>query len=172
MSRLNIEKKLLPAKKAWKSFKSSIQKKLHKLKKSKAIKKTTKHLNTVLRRKNKTLRRPSSNLRFHRKTPHYRPSYAPVYVHDLFMQPPVVQMMTTNNKVDKKGKVAAHIDPGSSKMVTEFSEEGNKRDRPKPKILEIKWRQSQKFEFQLLQQLPHLQGIQARQDKLIMVSDC
>ena len=43
MSRFNLAKKLLPAKKAWKSFKTKFQSKLQKLKTSKAIKRTKKY---------------------------------------------------------------------------------------------------------------------------------
>ncbi|CDO99235.1 unnamed protein product [Coffea canephora] len=43
MSRFNLAEKLLPAKKAWKSFKTKFQSKLQKLKTSKAIKRTKKY---------------------------------------------------------------------------------------------------------------------------------
>ncbi|KAK9288550.1 hypothetical protein L1049_017009 [Liquidambar formosana] len=44
MSCLSLTKKLQPAKMAWKSFTNTLQSKLHKLKKSKAIKRTTRRL--------------------------------------------------------------------------------------------------------------------------------
>ncbi|PIA45357.1 hypothetical protein AQUCO_01700712v1 [Aquilegia coerulea] len=127
MSRLNMEKKLLPAKKAWKSFTSNVQKKLHKLKKSKAIKKTTKNLNitlgAVLSRplrfglKRKALSRTSSAHHIRQKKAHH---LRPVYVDELFMQNVMVQM---TNKGKKKGNKpgAATDHAGSSNMLSNHS---------------------------------------------------
>ncbi|KAF5175933.1 hypothetical protein FRX31_034489 [Thalictrum thalictroides] len=122
MSRLNMEKKLLPAKKAWKSFTSAVQKNLHKLKKSKAIKKTTKNLNitlgAVLSRplrfglKGKALSRPSSALRIRRNKTH---QLRPVYVDELFMQNVMVQMTSKPKK--KASKPGAATDRGGSSNI-------------------------------------------------------
>ncbi|KAF6150945.1 hypothetical protein GIB67_026866 [Kingdonia uniflora] len=90
MSRSNVAKKLYPVRKAWKIFASSFKKKLHKLKTSKTINKTTKHLNTtifrVVRRKKVALSRPKHVLCVQNRS-HPKTSFAPVYIDDLFNTP-------------------------------------------------------------------------------------
>ncbi|KAJ4968994.1 hypothetical protein NE237_015695 [Protea cynaroides] len=101
MSCLSLGKKLRPAKKSWKGFTSTLQRKLHKLKRSKAIKKTTNSLNktiaTVLNRspsfpsrlvqpkiKKRVITRSSSS-----KHHTHNQKFAPVYVDELFTAEPI-----------------------------------------------------------------------------------
>lgn len=103
MSCLRLGKKLRPASKAWKGFTSTLQGKLHKLKRSKPIKKTANRLNTTLgivfnrspsfptplQRKKLALALPPSAPRphTHHKRLHLHQKFAPVYVHELFTEP-------------------------------------------------------------------------------------
>ncbi|XP_058092259.1 uncharacterized protein LOC131238651 [Magnolia sinica] len=102
MSFLNIGKKLLPAGKALKGITSTLQAKLHKLKRSKSIKKATTRLGSTLStflphrylrssphhrdRKKPRLQTPTT-LRPHRHYNHLHQSFAPVYIDDLFNEP-------------------------------------------------------------------------------------
>ncbi|XP_043710372.1 uncharacterized protein LOC122659306 [Telopea speciosissima] len=102
MSCLSLGKKLRPAKKAWKGFTSALQRKIHKLKRSKgAIKKTTRRLNDtlagvlnrspsfpscLLQRKIKKPVIARSTIRPHKHHKHHahKQKFAPVYVDQLF----------------------------------------------------------------------------------------
>lgn len=109
MSRLSLRKRLLPARKAWKTFTTKLQTKLNKLQRSKAIKKSRKNIHKTqttnlrsslslyfpLQRKRRLIK-PSLTLH-----PHYYRSYllqkrpAPVYIDDLFKQPDTEVATTT-----------------------------------------------------------------------------
>ncbi|OVA02406.1 Protein of unknown function DUF761 [Macleaya cordata] len=126
MSSLKFGKKLLPATKAWKSFTSTLQKKLHKLKKSKAIKKTTKRINktfsSILRRKQSK----SHRLRFKRRVlhQHHQHNYAPVFIDELFMEPPLMvqsklpKLVVTNKMGEKSTTSAVLGQSGSTSTAT------------------------------------------------------
>ncbi|XP_043691170.1 uncharacterized protein LOC122641908 isoform X2 [Telopea speciosissima] len=137
MSCLSLGNKLPPPKRAWESFTSKLQRKLHKLKQSKAIiKKTTSRLNTtlaavlnrspsfpsrLLQRETKrrviarssasTLRRPHKQYHKHHSR---KQKFAPVYVDDLFTTEPIsVQAsttVTTTGKVIEKSPVESSSD--------------------------------------------------------------
>nr|DAD19893.1 TPA_asm: hypothetical protein HUJ06_021356 [Nelumbo nucifera] len=110
MSCLNLGKKLSPAGKAWKGFTFTLQRKLHKLKRSKAFKITTKRLNTTLtavlgrspppftaRPQHKTTKGFTQTptvlrVRNHHKRRRIRQRFAPVYVDELFVEPFSVQV--------------------------------------------------------------------------------
>ncbi|XP_042515851.1 uncharacterized protein LOC122090080 [Macadamia integrifolia] len=116
MSCLSLGNNLTPPKKAWKGFTSKLQMKLHKLIRSKAIKKTTSRLNTTLAAllnrspsfpshllQRETKRRviaksSASTFRPRKQNKHlsYKQKFSPVYIDDLFTTEPIsIQVPTT-----------------------------------------------------------------------------
>lgn len=97
MSNFNLGKKLLPTKKAWKSFTNKLQSRLHKLKLSKALKnsknlciRTYNYIFPIITRKFYSLIHRSSPPRTHRNFYHYyqyqqcHKNISPIYVDQLF----------------------------------------------------------------------------------------
>nr|DAD36778.1 TPA_asm: hypothetical protein HUJ06_007419 [Nelumbo nucifera] len=142
MSCLNLGKKLSPARKAWKGFTSTLQRKLHKLKRSKAFKITTSRINSSLaavlgrsppfssrlqhKRKGLGFTQAPTDLRVrihHRKRRRIRQRFAPVYVDELFVESLSVQAKAksldtpsavTNKVIEKCAASAAKSQPESS----------------------------------------------------------
>ncbi|KAH7837512.1 hypothetical protein Vadar_014707 [Vaccinium darrowii] len=113
MSFLNLGKRLQPAKKAWKIFTKKLHAKLlHKLNRSKSIKKPVKRLKTTskavpwpslafkprFKRKKLTVQ-PTRILRYYHRHNQIRPP--PVYIDNLFIEPPasVVEHLQPPGKV-------------------------------------------------------------------------
>nr|GMD31559.1 uncharacterized protein LOC109175308 [Ipomoea batatas]GMD74403.1 uncharacterized protein LOC109175308 [Ipomoea batatas] len=102
MSSFNLGKKLLPAKKAWKSFSATFQSKLQKLKLRKAIKRAKKRCvlafnyirpllsrkfySLMIRRHTNSSKRPLQRRHFHRHH-HNTLNFPAIYVDELFPEP-------------------------------------------------------------------------------------
>lgn len=90
MSCLKFGKQFMPTAKVWRKFTSALQKKLHKLKKSKATRKTRKSINKTFRSVIRPNQSKSSGLRTKRRINHhqqqYQHNYAPVFIDELFRE--------------------------------------------------------------------------------------
>lgn len=90
MSCLKFGKQFMPTAKVWKKFTSALQKKLHKLKKSKAIRKTRKSINKTFCSIVRGNQSKSSGLRIKRRINHhqqqYQHNYPPVFIDELFRE--------------------------------------------------------------------------------------
>uniref|UniRef100_A0A5B6ZIM7 Uncharacterized protein n=1 Tax=Davidia involucrata TaxID=16924 RepID=A0A5B6ZIM7_DAVIN len=137
MSCLNLGKRLLP-KKAWKVFTSKLQSKLHKLHRSKAIKKPKKRLNTssktalwplqpVSQPKRRTVH-PTHTLGHHRRRRRRQKRSSPVFIDELFIERVSVTTAEPPGKGanPKKNKLPDHEPAdfvGTSKEETEGGDE-------------------------------------------------
>ncbi|KAL6340201.1 hypothetical protein AAG906_040637 [Vitis piasezkii] len=140
---LNLRKRLLPARKAWRSFTTKLQSKLHKLQKSKSIKKKTpcqrKAFKRTQYRISTAVLRPSVSSQPHLQhkkqliqppntlAVQYRRSHvvqkraAPVYVDELFNEPISKEVEPSNNSSRSRRKQGCYC-----KVSTEHEEDERK----------------------------------------------
>ncbi|XP_059626857.1 uncharacterized protein LOC132269618 [Cornus florida] len=129
MSWLKLGKKLLPARKAWKVFTTKLQTKLHKLHRSKAIKKPKKRLGKTTNKAalwhafslQPRFKREKRYHHHHHYRVHNKP--APVFIDELFIEPvPIVKeylQQPTTAEASKKAIVQTPPSANKTKLANQ-----------------------------------------------------